>query len=173
MSSRLGPVTFGFLLLIAVPALACICVDAKGSNARTAMADVSVVFRGTVLERKTLPQRIEMRGRGRYTITFRVDQFWKGSVGENVIVYVVDSGTDCLGDGGYEVGKNYLVYAGEQDVRDVILEGGFFWYGWTDVLPKGTKMLMSGTACTPGGETSSVRKAIRELGKARIPAKTD
>ncbi len=137
------------------------------------MANVSVVFRGTVLQRKTLPQRIEMRGRGRYAVTFRVDEFWKGPVGRNVIVYVVDDGTDCLGDGGYEVGNNYLVYAGEGDVRDVILEGGFFWYGWTDVLPKGTKMLMSGTACTLGGETSSVRKAIRELGKGRMPAGID
>lgn len=89
------------------------------------------------------------------------------------MVHVVDSGTDCLGDGGYEVGKNYLVYAKELDAADVILEGGFFWYGWTDVLPKGTKMLMPETGCTLGGETSSVRKAIRELGKARMPAKTD
>jgi hypothetical protein len=137
------------------------------------MADVSVVFRGTVLERKALPQRSEMRGRRRYAITFRVDEYWKGSVGRRVIIYGVDDGTDCLGDGGYEVGKNYLVYAGEQDVRDVILEGGFFWYGWTDVLPKGTKMLMAQTACTLGGETSSVRKAIRELGKARMPGKTE
>ena len=137
------------------------------------MADVSEVFRGTVIARKALPPLSEMRGRGRYAISFRVDEFWKGSVGRNVTVYVVDSGSDCLGDGGYEVGKNYLVYANEVDVRDVILEGGFFWYGWTDVLPRGTKMLMPETACTLGGETSSVRKAIRELGKTRLPAKTD
>jgi hypothetical protein len=136
------------------------------------MAEVTVVFRGTVVQRKTLPQRIEMRGRGRYEITFRVDEFWKGSVGRNVIVYVVDSGTDCLGDGDYEVGKNYLVYADELDVGDVLLEGRF-WYGWTDVLPKGSKMLMPETVCTLGGETSAVRKAIRELGKARMPARTD
>ena len=173
MSSRLDSVTLGFLLLIAVPALPCTCVSAKGSNARTAMADVTVVFRGTVVQRKTLPQRVEMSGRGRYAITFRVDEFWKGSVGRNVNVYVVDSGTDCLGDGSYEAGKNYLVYADEVDVRDVFLDGKFFWYGWTDVLPKGTKMLVPEIGCSPGGETSSVKKAIRELGKARMPAKTD
>jgi hypothetical protein len=63
---------------------------------------------------------------------------------------VVFRGTDCLGDGGYEVGKNYLVYASEQDVQDVTLDGlpaGSFWYGWTDVLPKGTKMLASNGLC--------------------------
>jgi hypothetical protein len=60
----------------------------------------------------------------------------------------------------------------EVDVRDVNLEGEF-WYGWTDVLPKGTKMLMPQIGCTSGGKTSAVKKAIRELGKARMPAKTD
>jgi len=136
------------------------------------MADVSEVFRGTVVARKALPQRFEMRGRARYAITFRVDEFWKGPVGRSVVIHAVEAGTDCLGDGAYEVGKNYLVYANEVDVRDVSLEGEF-WYGWTDVLPKGSKMLTPQTVCTRGGETTSVRKAIRELGKARIPAKTD
>jgi len=64
------------------------------------------------------------------------------------------------------------VFANELDVGDVALEGRF-WYGWTDVLPKGTKMLMPETACTLGGETFSARKAIRQLGKARTPARTD
>jgi hypothetical protein len=111
VSSRLDSVILGLLLLTAVSALPCTCVSAKGSNAKTAMADVTVVFRGTVIQRKILPQRVEMKRRDRYAVTFRVDEFWKGSVGRNVIVHVVDSGTDCLSDGGYEVGKNYLVYA--------------------------------------------------------------
>ena len=81
------------------------------------MSEVSVVFQGTVLERKTLPQRGEMRGRGRYAITFRVNEYWKGSPGRSVIVYGVDAGTDCRGDGGYAVGMNYLVYADEVEAR--------------------------------------------------------
>ena len=166
-------VTLSFLLSVTLPAFPCTCVVAANSNAKTAMADVSIVFRGTVLERKGLPQRSEMRGRRRYAITFRVDEYWKGSVGRNVILYGVDSGTDCLGDGGYEVGKSYLVYAADVEVKDIILKDGFFWYGWTDVLPKGTKMLVPQIGCTPGGETSAVRRAIRELGKARMPGKTD
>jgi hypothetical protein len=134
------------------------------------MSAASVVFRGTVLQKKTLPQRVEMRGRGRYAVTFRVSEYWKGSPGRTVILYGVDAGTDCLGDGGYEVGKNYLVYASELEAKDVVL-GGRFWYGWSDMLPEGTKMLVP-TSCAP--ETSADRKTLhRDLGRGRIPTKTD
>ena len=163
----------GLLLWMSLPALPCTCVTEVNSNARTAMSGASVVFRGTVVERRTLPQRAEMKGRGRHAITFRVDEYWKGAPGRTVTIYGVDDGTDCLGDGAYAVGKNYLIYASEQDVQDVTYDGlpdGPFWYGWTDVLPKGTKMLVPLTACMPGGETSAVRKSLRELGKGRTPA---
>lgn len=129
------------------------------------MSYASVVFRGTVVKRRTLPQRAEMKGRGRYAITFRVDESWKGAPGRRLTLYGVDDGTDCLGGGGYELGKNYLVYAPEQDVQDVTVDGslnGSLWYGWTDILPKGTKMLLAETGCMPGGESSAVRKALRE-----------
>jgi hypothetical protein len=39
----------------------------------------AVVFRGAVIERKMLPSRDDMRGRRRYSITFRVEEYWKGS----------------------------------------------------------------------------------------------
>ena len=165
--------TLGFLLFATLPALPCSCVAPINSNAKTAMSGVSVVFHGTVLQRKTLPQRSEMRRRGRYAITFRVNEYWKGSPGRTVILYGLDSGTDCLGDGGYEVGKNYLVYAAEVDSKDIVMENGYFWYGWTDVLPEGTKMLRPAT-CVPGGETPADRKGLhRDLGKGRIPARTN
>lgn len=135
------------------------------------MSDSSVVFRGAVLERKTLPIRAEMKGRGRYAITFRVDEYWKGSPGRSLIIYGLDGGTDCMGDGGYEVGKSYLVYATEHEVEDVVLDE-FFWYGWTDVLPKGLRMLTPQTACMPGGEASRVGHALHQLGKGRVPAVT-
>ncbi len=135
------------------------------------MNDASTVFRGFVVARKPLPQRAEMKGRGRYAVTFRVDEYWKGSPGSSVILYGVDAGTDCLGDGGFEVGKNYLVYAAEMPARDVFM-GDVFWYGWTDVLPVGTQMLVPQTACMPGGETSKVQKALGELGKGRSPVRT-
>ena len=160
----------GLMAFISVPALPCTCVSAVGATARTMVNDYAVVFRGTVVERKVLPQRAEMRGRSRYSITFRVDEYWKGSPDRTRILYGVDSGTDCMGDGGYEVGKNYLVYAGEGVAKDVVLDNGFFWIGWTDVLPEGTHMLGPG-ACSPGGETSvaAVKKALRKLGKGHAP----
>ncbi len=114
-----------------------------------------------------------MKVRNRYAITFRVNEYWKGSLGRRVTLYGIDARADCMGGGGYQVGKNYLVYAGQGKARDIILENGFFWYGWTDVLPEGTPMLVPQLACTPGGETSTATQAIRELGKGRAPAKTD
>lgn len=134
--------------------------------------DSSVVFRGSVLERKVLPQRAEMKGRRRYAITFRVDEYWNGSPGRTLVLYGVDDGTDCMGGSSYKVGKSYLVYASEKVAKDVILAGGVFWFGWTDVLPQGTPMLVL-TACTPGGETASeaARLALQELGKGRTPPK--
>jgi hypothetical protein len=162
----------GILLLAALPALPCSCVVAVNSNARTAMNSISLVFRGTVAQRETLPRRADMKGRDRYAISFQVEEYWKGSPGRKVTLYGLDGGTDCLGDGGYEIGKSYLVYASEQAAEDVQLEGTF-WYGWTDVLPPGSKMLVPQTACMPGGESSSMRNAIRQLGKGRVPGKTD
>jgi hypothetical protein len=110
-----------------------------------------------------------MKGRRRYVITFRVDEYWKGSSSRTRILYGVDAGTDCLGDGGYEVGKNYLVYVEDQVVKDEVLDG-FFWFGWTDVRPDGTHMLPPG-ACAPGGETTLavVRTDLRKPGKGRTP----
>jgi hypothetical protein len=158
------------LLAVSVPALPCTCVSAAGSTAKTMVKDYAVVFRGTVVERELLPQRVEMKGRRRFSITFRVGEYWKGSPDRMRILYGVDNGTDCMGDGGYEVGRNYLVYAGDQVVKDVILDNAFFWFGWTDVLPEGTHMLVP-RACAPGGETTTVeaRTALRELGRARTP----
>jgi hypothetical protein len=131
------------------------------------MGDTSIVFRGTVLQRKVLPRRADMQTRDRYATTFRVEKFWKGSPGRNVTVYTVDG--DCFGNGGYQVGKNYLVFATESSTEVVI--GGLLWYSWTDVLSDGAKVLMPRLHCSRGGETSvsTVRQALTELGKGRSP----
>jgi hypothetical protein len=122
-----------------------------------------------VLERKILPPRAEMRRRNRYAITFRVDEYWKGAPGRKVVIYGLDPGTDCLGDGGYLTGRAYLVFALEQRVKDVRL-ADYFWYGWTDVLPEGSAMLVPDAACKPGGEVAKVRAALNRLGPGRVPA---
>jgi hypothetical protein len=74
-----------------------------------------------------------------------------------------------VGDGGYLVGKAYLVFAVERQVKDVWI-GDFFWYGWKDILPEGALMLMPDTACKPGGEVAKVSAALKELGSGRAPA---
>ena len=158
-------------VFIALPAFPCTCVFAVDSTARDYLSTASVVFRGTVTQRETFPQRVEMKGRGRYAITFRVNEYWKGSPGRRVTLYGMDGRADCMGGGGYQVGKNYLVFAGQGKAKDIILENGFFWYGWADVLPEGTTMLVPQLACTPGGETSAAKQAIRELGRGRAPDK--
>jgi hypothetical protein len=151
-----------------ITALPCTCVTAVNSTAKTMMADDVVVFRGKVTERKTLPSRTEMRGRNRYAIAFRVDEYWKGSPGRTLVIYGLDPGTDCLGDGGYQVGKEYLVYASEQRAKDFLM-GDYFWYGWKDILPEGSVMLVPDTACKPGGEVAKARAALDELGRGRVP----
>jgi len=66
----------------------------------------------------------------------------------------------------------HLVYASDEDVKDLVFDR-LFWYGWTDVLPEGPKMLIPQTVCTPGGESPTVRRTICELGKGRIPARAE
>jgi hypothetical protein len=132
------------------------------------MNDATRVFRGVVIERKILPRRPDLR-RGRYAITFRVDEYWKGSPASTIVIYGVDPGTDCMGWGDVEVGKAYLMYAGEQEAKDVVV-GDHFWIGWADLFPKGTKLLVP-VACAPSGEvsTAGVDQALRELGKGKRP----
>jgi hypothetical protein len=158
----------GLLCVAASPALPCTCVSELNSTAKTEMNDVALVFQGTVIERLTLPRRADL-ARGRYAITFRVGEYWKGSPGRTVTIYGLDDGTDCLGGSSYALGKSYLVYAAEQDAKDVVIDEKL-WLGWSDILPGATKMLVP-QPCLWQGETSTsaVRKAIRQLGKGRKP----
>ncbi|MDP9115506.1 MAG: hypothetical protein M3O20_17745 [Acidobacteriota bacterium] len=84
-----------------------------------------------------------------------------------MILYGVDSLSDCLHGDEYKVGKNYLIYAEEGEV------GKFVWYGLTGVVPEGTKILVP-ESCAPDGETSEDRKGLdHALGKGRIPQKIE
>jgi len=145
------------------PVFSCTCVSA---TKQPSDFGASAVFRGTVIEKKLMPARTEMNGRGRYAITFRVDENWKGARQRTIVIYGLDDGTDCMGGSSYTVGKNYLVFASEETSQDVYLDGTHLWFGWTDVLPQGTPMLVT-MACTPSGETSQgfVRDALKGLRK--------
>ncbi len=155
------------LLFAPMPAFTCTCAVAM--DAPRSLHSRSTIFRGTVIDKKVLPLRPEMRGRGRYAITFRVDRYWQGSSSPTLVLYTVDDGTDCLGGSSYLVGTNYLVFASSEESRDVFLED-YFWVGWVDILPKGTQMLVPET-CAPGGESSTVKELIEQLGKGRAPRK--
>jgi hypothetical protein len=160
----------GIVVFWGTPAFSCSCVSAVKPPVDF---EASVVFRGTVTGKKLLPARAEMNGRGRYAITFRVDENWKGSRQPTIVTYGLDDGTDCMGGSSYTVGNNYLVFASEKTSQDVSLDGTHLWFGWTDVLPKGTPMLVP-TPCTPSGETSRVfvRDAINQLGKGSSPTES-
>jgi hypothetical protein len=156
---------FSFLILIAVDhAAACTCVSALSATALTEMADAARVFRGTVVETKRLPEHREVRQR--FAITFRINRFWKGASGPTVTLYDLSPGTDCQGFG-FEVGKEYLVYASEQPAKDFKLDGHLF-YAWTDLFAEGTAMLRP-MSCSSTGLTSEkyVRHALGELGPGR------
>jgi len=159
---------FGLLTFLVTPAFSCTCLS---PTRPAADFGASAVFRGTVTNKKLLPARTEMKGRERYEITFQVDEIWKGSRQSKIVVYGLDDATDCKGGSGFEVGKKYLVFASEQASQDVFWPGSAtFWFGWTDVVPKGTPILMA-TECAPSGETSKafVRDALSQLGKGSPP----
>jgi hypothetical protein len=158
----------GLVALLGMPAFSCTCVWAEMPPADYG---ASVVFRGQVTDRQSLATLPAMRDRRRYVITFRVDEYWKGSLHHSIILYGLDDGTDCMGGSSLEVGKNYLVFASQKPSEDVFLPGSKqLWFSWADVLPRGARALMF-TECAPSGETSTlfVKAAIDRLGKGHLP----
>ena len=160
-----GLAILGLVGFLAAPAFSCTCAWATKPPVDFG---ASVVFRGTVTGKRLLPARAEMKGRGRYAITFLVGEDWKGSQQRTIVIYGLDEKYDCIAGSSYEVGKNFLVFASEQQSQDVPVYGINWWF--TDVLPKGTPMLVP-SPCTPSGETSKVfvRNALNQLGKGSPP----
>jgi hypothetical protein len=124
------------------------------------------------MEVATLPVRPEMKGRGRVKVIFEVLRYWKGKPNSLVTLYDLSLGEsgDCMGYG-FQIGKEYLVYAQSTISKDVRPDPDFFWYGWTDVIPVGTPMLVPAMACSPGGDVkrSYTRAALRRLGAGEKP----
>ena len=167
MKGRLAVLGFLFVLM-PKPMFSCSCL---WKTMPPADYDAAVVFRGTVTEKRTLLVRPEMPRRGRYAITFRVGEYWKGSRQATIVVYGLEDGTDCLGGSSYEVGAEYLVFASQEPSQDVLWPGSTtLWYSWTDVVPKGSPVLMT-PACTPTGKVSElfVRDAMNRLGRGSPP----
>ncbi len=109
-----------------------------------------------------------MGRRDRFAVTFRVKESWKGERARTVVVYDLAPLEDCQGRD-YQQGKAYLVYATFEPSQDVKL-GDLFWYGWTDVVPAGTGMLLPLGGCTLDNP-ASVAAARRIFGKGRRPSR--
>src|SRR5437016_3347586 len=122
------------VLAIAGKLAACTCVDTDPP--REALKSSAVVFRGTVLKADRLAEHPRMRGRQRWAVTLRVLEYWKGDPGPVVTLCDLDPGTDCMG-AGLQPGKQYLIFASQEIVKDYQPDPDFFWYGWTDVLAPG------------------------------------
>lgn len=177
------------LLFLSTTALPCTCVVPVPEYAKARMADATVVFRGTLIERTALPERSDMAAK-RYAVKFRVHEYWKGSPANTLILY--EAATlllpVCSCSRPPEPGKVYLVYAVEKRARDEIMSDQDreilpfllpsslprdttfrLWYGWTDIIPEGTAMLVESFG---GGDVtdSNVQRCIEVLGTGQTPA---
>src|SRR5436305_1718571 len=121
-SIMLAAKTLTMLLLCvgtASPILACSCVfPVDPANPETPdqmfMRTSSVIFRGVVVGKKKLPSSERIHG-SVYAVTYRVDEYWKGSPAREVVIYGMADVFPgrCEGWGEVSVGKEYLIYAFE------------------------------------------------------------
>jgi hypothetical protein len=126
----------------------------------------------------------------RYAVKFRVDEYWKGSPANTLILYEfttkLNFGGSCSGPP--EPGKAYLLYAVEERAKDHIMSDGEreglplllpsslprdttfrLWSGWTDIMPEGTAMLVRSFG---GGDVTdpNVQLCLEVLGIGQRPA---
>ncbi|WP_446388016.1 hypothetical protein [Coleofasciculus sp. B1-GNL1-01] len=108
--SKFAPVVFllfctGVAILPIRPTYACSCV--RPPDSEQALADATVVFSGQV----TNIQRVN----GRLSVTFGVDEQWKGKPAQRLVIQTAATTAMC----GYpfEVGQTYLVYANHRRGR--------------------------------------------------------
>lgn len=127
------------------------------------MKTASVVFRGVVLAKRKLPSPEKIHG-SVYAVTYRVNEYRKGSPGRELVIYgmadVFPGRCDRWGD--VTAGEEYLIYAYEGEVQDASYDRT--WIEYVDAIAKGTKILTVG-ACTPSGLVSGVDPVLRELGR--------
>jgi hypothetical protein len=142
---------------------ACSCIPL---GVKEDMANSRVVFRGRVKEIKRFPLRPES-SRTRYAATFAASDFWKGNPVKEIVLHEFDPSTDCIG-ARFEVGKEYVVFAVSQEADDHKL-GESYWYGWLDVLPKGTHILTVNNYCDSTSEVTKAGEILNALGRGKKP----
>ena len=138
---------------------ACDCLPA-GVKKDTSTA--AAIFRGVVTNVKELPVRRES-SRPRYEVTFTVSEYWKGPKTKQTRLHILEPGSDCIG-ARFEIGKEYVVFAVSQEADDFWLEKQF-WFGWLDVLPKGSMFLTANNYCDSTAEVKEAGQTLRQLGK--------
>jgi hypothetical protein len=152
------------------PILACSCfhlVDPANPETfeQELMRTSAVIFRGAVIGKRRLPAPERIQG-SVYAVTYRVDEYWKGSPARELVIYGISDvfAGRCEGWGDVTVGKEYLIYAFESEVQEHN-QPARAWIEYVDVVPKGTKIMTVG-ACTPSGEVSrsDARPALLKLG---------
>jgi hypothetical protein len=130
------------------------------------MRTSSLIFRGVVVGKIKLPAPERIQG-SVYAVTYRVDEYWKGSPARELVIYGMADvfGGRCEGWGDVSVGEEYLIYAFEGEVRDQYNPPDRTGIEYVDVILKGTKILTVG-ACTPSGQVSRpyVVSALSKLG---------
>ena len=154
---------FAIVLWNTTSALACSCFP---TGVKLDIESSNTVFRGAVEDVKELPQRQGSHWKRRL-VTFRVSRVWKGTDDRRLSVYVREPGEDCVG-ARFELGKEYLVFAIQQEARDYWL-GDRLSYGWTDLMTEGTAFLTVNNFCDSTGEVRLERKALAALGRGRAP----
>ena len=154
---------FTMVLVVSPVASPCTCfpLGVKQDASRSA-----VVFRGIVTNVKELPIRTES-SRQRFEVTFAVSEYWKGTPLKEITLHIIQPGTDCIG-ARFDQGKEYVVFALPQEADDHWLKK-YFWYGWLDVLPKGSSILTVNNYCDSTAEVKQAGKTLRELGRGRKP----
>lgn len=153
------------------PVLACTCAFVVDpANPETPdemfMRTSSVIFRGVVVGKRKLPAPERIHG-SVYAVTYRVDEYWKGSPGRELVIYGMADVFPgrCEEWGEVSIGEEYLIYAFDGEVQDEQSYPNRTWIEYVDVIPKATK-IMTVRACTYSGQVSMsyVVRALRNLG---------
>jgi hypothetical protein len=154
-----------FVLWLASSATwACSCI---GGDIDQQIAAASVIFRGVVKSVDQLPSRVDLQ-RPRFEVTFAVSEYWKANMGRRVSIRVLEPASDCIG-AHFDSHTDYVVFAKSQYSDDYRM-GNVFWYGWLDLMPKGTVFLTVNAACNLTSTVKHAGNTLRALGPGKKPA---
>jgi hypothetical protein len=156
---------FLVLLFASSAASACSCIQ---GDLEQELAAANVVFRGVVKSVNQLPSRVDLQ-RPRNAVTFTVSEYWKGEgeLGRRITIDVIEPGADCVG-ARFDWHTDYVVFAKIQKADDYRM-GNSFWYGWLDLMAKGTEFLTVNNFCNSTAPVKRAGNTLRALGQGKKP----